>query len=112
MTRFEIVSIFFLLSCFFLTNTNGLKQPKVCRDCKHLLESGWFSNNEFAKCAKFIKPNHSLDHLVTGKQQQDKIEYYYCSTARSNEDMCGIEGIQFELKGISKKKKREEEDGL
>jgi hypothetical protein len=53
---------------------------------------------KYGKCAKFPKDDESLYFLVNGKTQPKFKDYYYCSTARSIDSMCGPTGKLFELK--------------
>lgn len=68
--------------------------PNFCVDCKHYMKNG---NPEFGKCALFYTVEKN-DYLVTGTNLPDVKEYRYCSTARSNTNMCGQNGKFYEKK--------------
>jgi hypothetical protein len=66
---------------------------------------------EYGKCLYFeVKPritpeekarmeNNLIKYLVTGIKKEEpkkKTEWYYCSTARSCENLCGIEGKKYQ----------------
>ena len=83
---------------------------KFCNECKYFLNSNNNNNNEYAKCSFFERPesieekikkdNQLIKFLVTkqNKPLLDSIpDYYYCSTARSIESMCGIDAKYFDL---------------
>ena len=94
-----LIFLSILLSVFSLNPT-----PKFCINCKFFTKS---LNSEFkyGKCALFptIKykevyalfplEKHDLQYLVCGIRNTD---YFYCSTARSCDKMCGIEGKKYE----------------
>lgn len=63
-------------------------KTKLCINCKHFTKD-FLSNNEFGKCKNFLDDHNNIGYLVTGIKN---IDYKYCSTARSFEDMCGKEG--------------------
>jgi hypothetical protein len=50
-------------------------------------------NNKYGRCSLFIKQN--ADYLVAGIEEKSYDNYYYCSTARGSEDMCGEEGKEY-----------------
>jgi hypothetical protein len=90
----------------------GVKQKKLCINCKYFIpDKNWFSSTqEFAKCAKFMKKNYDVNHLISGKVLVQHDEYYYCSTARESDSMCGITGNNY-VKN-NKKKNNDKEDDL
>jgi hypothetical protein len=71
----------------------GEKQ-KVCFNCKHFKKT-LFNQNQFGRCKLFPKESNEL---VGEYKPKIKIDYYFCSTARDNDDMCGKEGFFFEKK--------------
>ena len=68
----------------------------LCINCKHF-KKDFLSDDKFGKCSLFKKEITNYDYLVDGYSKQIK-DYYYCSTARQSEDMCGKKGILFEKK--------------
>jgi hypothetical protein len=46
-----------------------------------------------------VEKEETLDYfLVDGKKSRKKVEYYYCSTARDENNMCGPEGKRYQQK--------------
>ena len=88
--------------------------PKLCINCRYFMYEREEDENtmpEYGKCLYFereprITPekkarmkNNLINYLVTGikkKEPKKKTEWYYCSTARSFENMCGIEGKKYQ----------------
>lgn len=68
---------------------------KLCKDCKNFLPTMYGDKfdigNHMGKCNLYGKIN-----LINGE-----IEHDYASTARSFDDMCGINGTYFEKKTTS-----------
>jgi hypothetical protein len=94
--------IFTLLSLLFsqVLSFNVIK-PKLCLNCKHFITDN--DNGKFGKCSLFIqKENIDSYMLVNGISENKNIEYYYCATARTTEDMCGKEGKMHKRKYIKK----------
>jgi len=69
---------------------------KLCINCKHFTKE-FFNTNKYGKCKSFTKVTDSNVYLVDGKSNPHT-DYFYCSTARDSDDMCGIEGYFFEKK--------------
>ena len=100
-----------LLFFFVLGNVGALtQQPKLCINCKFFIP-GETGNDNLGKCS--ITP-HYLDtpttkySLVTGESNQViNTEYYYCSTARTFENMCGPDGKHYKKKYIRKNSKKD-----
>lgn len=68
---------------------------KLCMNCKHFKKS-FLQENRFGKCSLFPRETNGNDYLVDGTKS--KMDYYYCSTARISEDMCGLDGYFFAKK--------------
>ena len=86
--------LFMLFSLFQLINA----QDKFCVNCRHF--KGFIFGDKFGKCKLFPiieKVYDHTDYLVTGKRK-DNTHYYYCSTARKFENMCGLEGRYYDKK--------------
>ena len=47
---------------------------------------------KFGRCTLYPKPIEDNDFFVTGMKTQKKIEYSFCSVARTFESMCGEDG--------------------
>jgi len=78
----------FLILCF--ASIFALK-PKVCIHCKYFLNTG--TETKHGKCSFFPLQETDFHFLVTGIENKD---YFYCSTARQHEAMCGIQGKKYE----------------
>jgi len=95
-------------------NPTNPTPPKLCINCRYFMYEREEDENtmlEYGKCLYFereprITPekkarmeNNLINYLVTGikkKEPKKKTEWYYCSTARSFENMCGIEGKKYQ----------------
>jgi len=85
--------LFMLLSIFFfsVTTTNSRKlKPKFCVNCKYFI-SNEINKEQFGKCSLF--PAYNAEFLVSGNKNPEN--YYYCSTVRSWEDMCGKNATKY-----------------
>jgi hypothetical protein len=67
--------------------------PPLCVNCRFFKADPFMS--KYGKCTKFPNENDPLYFLVNGKADF-KSNYYYCSTARSVNAMCGPQGKLFE----------------
>ena len=87
-----LYSIMMPIILFFYLISNCLCE-KFCVNCKYFIKNP-FSKNNYGRCAIFTKENEytKIDYLITGKR---KIEYKFCSSAREDEKMCGINGKYF-----------------
>ena len=85
-----------LIMNIFITYAIETK-PKLCINCK-FFQKDFFTINKFGKCALFpIKDQKNEYFLVDGKDNEKK-DYYFCSTARNFDVMCGAEGKLYEKK--------------
>jgi hypothetical protein len=82
--------LFFVLPIFSLK----IDKPKLCVNCKYFVKYG--TNHIYGKCSLFPKINNN--YLVTGNEEDKSEHYTYCSIARSNDDMCGKEGMKYKKK--------------
>lgn len=74
--------------------THGIT-PKLCIRCKYFIADR-ANGLEFSKCSALPKRTYiDTNYLVTGKTTY-KEDYWYCSTARNIEHLCGIDGKLFE----------------
>ena len=100
--------LYMFLILLFLTSLNAL-QTKICAQCKY------FIYNEqllYGKCSFFpkIEPEdiyqkrrELLEFLVTGYEKpkvSKPTDYYFCSTVRDCEHMCGKEGKKYQEKTL------------
>ena len=76
----------------------SLKQnkPKLCINCRHFIP-GNNGDDKYGKCSLFPKIEGLTNFLVTGINEE---EYYYCTTARSTDDLCTKEGNYYKKKYI------------
>ena len=81
-----------LLTLFALTHA---LTPKLCIRCKYFIVNRKVGI-EFGKCNAFPKVTFiDTNYLVTGKTIY-KEDYWYCSTARQHDNLCGTNGTRFE----------------
>ena len=97
--------IIFLFLIFFL-KTVSIKtaKPKLCINCKHFIPDD--DTGEFSRCSFFPHVHSKINYLVNGINKIDKEDFYYCSTARTSDNMCGIEGKSYVKKRIIIKNKK------
>lgn len=78
------------------TTSVVVEPTKFCVDCKFCMKI--IDDIRFIKCKKFRKINNdeAMEFLVTGVYRENPDKYYFCSTARSDENMCGANGSKFE----------------
>ena len=82
-----------LFATFFVL-THALTD-KLCIRCKHFV-SNREVGLEYGKCSALPKRTYiDTNYLVTGKTTY-KEDYWYCSTARNTEHLCGTSGKHFE----------------
>jgi hypothetical protein len=72
-------------------NQNG---EKFCKDCK-FFKKDFFTETKYGHCSHFPLQQQTNDYLVDGYKDESPTVYYYCSTARSSDRMCGVEGKYF-----------------
>jgi hypothetical protein len=89
----------FLTILYIVATAITPRNPKLCVDCKFFRKS-LFRSNTYGVCTLFPKEDVSAEEaihfLVDGIDKKKNTEYYYCSTARSFDDMCGRNGTMFE----------------
>ena len=93
------------VSFLHLLITMVASQPKICTKCKYFIHNDKLI---YGKCALFPKIDYEnllqkrkdlYEFLVTGyeKPKEHKpVEYFFCSTTRECENMCGKEGKKYE----------------
>jgi len=79
----------------FLVNQDK-SNVKFCKDCK-FFKKDLLPQTKFGHCTYFPY-QQTDDYLVDGVKDMTPSSYYYCTTARSSERMCGKEGKYFECK--------------
>ena len=81
---------------------SALKPQKLCVNCQYFF-IGKNTDVKFGTCFLCPKEEDNLKNfLVTGTTVYD--EYSFCSTARSNVNMCGKDGQKYRKKYDFKKK--------
>lgn len=84
--------LIFLLACF----SSGFSiEPKLCKNCKFFVKDNFFTSNQYGRCSAFVYENQD-NFLVDGIHKKKITNFFYCSTARKYDDMCGVEGKKFE----------------
>lgn len=83
-----------LLAIYPIFAQSLANSPKLCINCK-FYKKDFFSGSEFGKCALFPTEKPADKYLVNGKINDPPMDYTYCSTARKNDRMCGVEGKYF-----------------
>ena len=71
-------------------------KPKFCMNCKYFLTDN--KSNDFSKCSLFPLENENETFLVNGIVKEETLDYYYCSTSRAFDYMCGQEGALYKKK--------------
>jgi len=79
----------------------SLKQnkPKLCINCKYFITDN--NTGKFGKCSLFPKQSGKNNYLVTGINED---EYFFCSTLRDTNGMCGEEGKYYKKMRILNEK--------
>jgi hypothetical protein len=67
---------------------------KFCKNCK-FFKKDFFTETKYGHCSLF--PNQPINnYLVDGYKDESPTNYYYCSTVRSSDKLCGVEGKYYE----------------
>ena len=85
------------LSNFCINAQSNIAKPKLCVNCKFFMKESFLTPDTYSKCTKFSFIEHD-DFFVNGIKRPETKQYYYCSTARNFDHMCGIEGKKYEEK--------------
>jgi hypothetical protein len=89
MKNIFVIIFSIILPVFSLTEIT----PKFCINCKFFRNS-FLNDKKFGKCSLFPKDEkRDINYYVTGIEKD--IEFYYCSIARSYDNMCGKEGKKY-----------------
>jgi hypothetical protein len=80
---------------------NGTNEVyKFCVDCEHFLPQ--INGATYGKCKAFPRTDTlkkvETDYMVSGFFSEAEVEYFYCSSAREYEHMCGRNGTKFQGK--------------
>lgn len=72
--------------------------PKFCMNCQYFLSKD--NDTYYAKCTAFPKfaslhKDAEVEYRVSGVYTQPELDYYFCSTVRGSESMCGKNGTRF-----------------
>jgi hypothetical protein len=101
MKGFLLILFSLLETTFSIVSTSTIpkdpKDPKLCVNCKFFMKESFLTLDTYSKCTKFSFIEHD-DFFVDGIKRPETKRYYYCSTARNFDHMCGIEGKKFEEK--------------
>jgi hypothetical protein len=100
----NLISIFFLTAVAFSLKPTT---PRICKNCKYFIPDVSYDGSiEFSKCSVFNTTTtlSNTKYLVTGVDDGVRVhvDYRYCTTARSNADMCGKEGQLYKRKYVKR----------
>jgi len=89
--------LFMLFQCSALLERRHILKTvpneKFCKNCK-FFKKDFFTETKYGHCSHF--PNEPSNYLVDGYKDESPTSYFYCSTARSSDYMCGPEGKYYE----------------
>jgi len=92
-----VILIFYSIILPIISLKQKQIKPKLCINCKYFITDN--DTGKFGKCSLFPKKAVKINYLVNGINGINDIndnEYYFCSTSRDTNDMCGEEGKYFE----------------
>jgi len=89
----KIISLLCVSSISLSISLSQQTPPKLCIDCKYFISNK--PNDIFSKCSFLPTDEGKINFLVTGVNQDG---YYYCSTARDSNNMCGEDAKHYEKK--------------
>ena len=70
---------------------------KLCMNCKYF-KKDIFTPSKYAQCKKFLIIDKNVNYLIDGKRKEETKNMYYCSTARSFDNLCGEDGTGYEAR--------------
>jgi len=79
---------------------NQQHTPKFCVDCK-FCKKPFLSSSEFAKCSLFPLVKES-DSFLVNRNEDNYVDYLYCSILRNSDDYCGRDGKYYEKSRFKK----------
>lgn len=86
---------------FLLLLSSGASNTKLCVNCRYFVKNSIFAGDEYGCCKMYLKEQDNIaEYLVTGayKNIEKDDYYYYCSTVRGSERMCGKQGKDYKKK--------------
>ena len=84
-----------LIICYIILPVFSLNEiaPKLCINCK-FFKNSLLTNNKFGRCSLFPKEEkRDINYYVSGMEKN--IDFHFCSTARTYDDMCGKDGKKY-----------------
>ena len=81
----------------FLSIASAFALDKLCMNCKHF-KRDVFTPSRFGKCKKFLIIDKNVNYLIDGKRKEETKNMYYCSIARSSDNLCGENGTGYEAR--------------
>jgi hypothetical protein len=89
---------FLIINCLIVaTISTNLDKPRLCIDCK-FFRKNFLTDSGYGKCSLFVRENRIDNYLVNGNKKIPENDYYFCSTARDFDSLCGKEGTYLEKK--------------
>jgi hypothetical protein len=76
-------------------------EPNLCINCQYFIDYG--PSDIYGKCSLFRKFEFNNNYLIDGIEDMNKdaSDFYFCSTARSNNFfMCGTKGKKYVIKYV------------
>ena len=70
----------------------------ICSKCKFFRND--YFRTKYGKCTLFPTGDESIHFLITGKKNAGDVDYFYCSTARQYDDLCGPAGRLYQDKKV------------
>ena len=89
------------LILLFVGIVSAFAFDKLCINCKHF-KKDIFTPSKYAQCKKFLIIYKNVNYLIDGKRKEETKNLYYCSTARSFDNLCGEKGAGYEPKRVPK----------
>lgn len=86
-----------IMKIILLFLTNVLAFDKLCIHCKYF-KKDIFTPAKYGQCKKFLIIDKNVNYLIDGKRKEETKNMYYCSTARSFDNLCGEDGTGYEAK--------------
>jgi hypothetical protein len=76
---------------------SAIALDKLCMNCKHF-KKDIFTSSKYAQCKKYLIIDKNVNYLIDGKRKEETKNMYYCSTARSFDNLCGEDGTGYEAR--------------
>ena len=85
--------LYYFTSFFFERNCAKTKATKLII-CNKFFKNSLLTNNKFGRCSLFPKEEkRDINYYVSGMEKN--IDFHFCSTARTYDDMCGKDGKKY-----------------